>query len=1070
MKRIQIIVSMMTMIFATAMSLADDYAAYSTIDVSDSYRTFITNNVKFSVSTEKVESYPLAVLPMFWVDCSHTNGWTIGGDMAVSKVVSRSSSERYLTSDHSEICAANYPGNIWYGYLNHMRSPILTSSSSELTGAYLDFGDTPTGTANGFRVLFFNPVDGRNLLPNVGTIVGVYKSYTGGGNVIGGKYFSRRTGYTAKTRGTSAFEAVVAAKSATAKVNSGDFWQGHQKSSPAASRWSCGWEVIALNPTELVESDGICGNPYDQDEWTSGGGQGIAELMIFGERLSDANVEALIAYLEKKWFGKSSRGQNGNAQMSWLEVGGFSSGEGLLYNSPGVLPVAGVDVPIDAASGEMLTVGRLTGGRASPARGHKIVKTGAGILRINDAANFGGTVEVQEGCLELGGKTVPTFAELPSRMHLRIDPATTSSMTLVDGLISSIVNLGDTSWGITAAAQTTAASRPELISNFPSAGLGMMDFKTTLAADRRYLELNANIYLQTIVLVIDSSTYTGMSFMNRFFQSRAGQPYQYDNWYDMSRSGFFTTTLQYVSDNTRDLQPYQLGHAWVNGRKVNKGSEAYETPGLNVVALRVPAGPAKVIGGYASDHCGGIRIGEMLGWSYPLTEEQILDVQAYLMKKWLGRAAPGYRLSDSEQVPDVQAVVAENGVTVDVPEGQVATIGTLTVEGAAVKTGAGTLRICNGENVGGLVVREGGVEHVDGPDVSTNCELAKGPSLHFDPSDAHLVRTSLLNGTNYVWTLLDPAGRVSGHEPFYTWSPDCHRFPFMDGSECNGLPTVNFGEQLAGYHRNKGKRLRLSRRMLNTRAVYFILGSQSGGGNPLGYSSDSTVLGAKDWTRLDFFRDWGDDLSNSPLWRNSAEAVRSGELYIDGVRKENVDDYIPNGGYELVELHTTAGCEFDALGCGSANYIFGGMKLGEIVVYERPLTEREKVATRNYLLKKWFGKADGELVPLPAKPAVQPLACTVGKVIVDADAAVVQMRGMSVVFPDDVEVEIRNLPIDGTPVEVLSAESALGVRNLKTAATTWPGIPLGKYVMFDFIEGVLSARLLPIPGFILSVY
>jgi hypothetical protein len=47
----------------------------------------------------------------------------------------------------------------------------------------------------------------------------------------------------------------------------------------------------------------------------------------------------------------------------------------------------------------------------------------------------------------------------------------------------------------------------------------------------------------------------------------------------------------------------------------------------------------------------------------------------------------------------------------------------------------------------------------------------------------------------------------------------------------------------------------------------------------------------------------------------------------------------------------------------------GGFALGEVIVYEHPLSEREKVATRNYLLRKWFpGKA---LSPMPEAPTVE---------------------------------------------------------------------------------------------------
>ena len=39
--------------------------------------------------------------------------------------------------------------------------------------------------------------------------------------------------------------------------------------------------------------------------------------------------------------------------------------------------------------------------------------------------------------------------------------------------------------------------------------------------------------------------------------------------------------------------------------------------------------------------------------------------------------------------------------------------------------------------------------------------------------------------------------------------------------------------------------------------------------------------------------------------------------------------------------------------------------LAEVVLYERELSEREKVATRNYLMKKWLGKSEDELEDLP---------------------------------------------------------------------------------------------------------
>lgn len=1066
----RVILSAVAVIVAMTV-LAADYSGYSQINVADNYRTFITNNIKLVSSTATVANYPIATQPMYWLDCKDTSTWTVGANDSVTKIPSKSSGDRYLTANLSEVVDGSYPYNLWYRKKanGNLRAPVLTGSDGTLNGPYLDFGQVSEDKK---AVLFFDPVgDGdvkTNRLYGVGTIVGVYKSYDGGGNLLGGQWWNRRSGYTATTYGTNTFESLVRPALANAAVANGTFWSGSQRGRAPAARWSCDWEVIALNPTSLVYTDGICGNTEDADAWRSVGGIGVAELMIFGEVLSEADVEKLIAHLERKWLGRDSRGCGGNANLSWLEIEGVTSGESI--TAAGVYPTTGVDVPVEVAASDMLTVGRLTGGRAEASRGHRLVKTGNGALKIEDAATFGGVVDMRAGRLVLGSRQTPSFAELPARMWLHLDPSDFSTVTTDgEGLVSSIANSGGaaSAQSITAASQSTAAARPELAKDCPSAGLNLLDFKS---GNTKYLELSANIYLQTLVLVVDSSSYTGASFMNRFFQMRSQSIYSYDRWNDIAKSGFFSNSGQYIAERVSDIKPFDYGQAWVNGRKVNTATETYETPGFNIVALRVPAGPSKFIGGISASVCGGLRIGEIMGWDYALTEEQIRDVQAYLSEKWLKRPLGGYSPSVATSIPDVQSLVAAAGTSISVPEGQTAIVGTLTASGVVEKVGTGTLSLCAGvDTAARLVVREGAVVRAEQPDVATNCELAKGASLHFDPSNSNLVRTAVLNGTNFVWSILDPSGSVSARNEFESW--DMHNLPVDDDSSCNGLHTINFGPMVCGHSSTIGMRMGLTRNMTNVRSVYFVLGSQEGGGNPLGYKTGAPNVsyGAIPWYQKDFSRGVSEDddsLKTYALWGgNACGAVRNGEIWIDGVRKERVSDYVPNGSYELVELHTTAGCQFNALGNGYANYVHGGFCLGEIVVYERPLTEREKVATRNYLLKKWFNKTDGELAPLPAKPAVQPLACAVGKVVIDADAAAIQMSGMSVAFPADVEVEVRNLPMDGTPVAVMSAESISGIRNLRHASIDGLELSPGRRVCFEIANGVLFASLGSDPGF-----
>jgi hypothetical protein len=75
------------------------------------------------------------------------------------------------------------------------------------------------------------------------------------------------------------------------------------------------------------------------------------------------------------------------------------------------------------------------------------------------------------------------------------------------------------------------------------------------------------------------------------------------------------------------------------------------------------------------------------------------------------------------------------------------------------------------------------------------------------------------------------------------------------------------------------------------------------------------------------------------------------------------------------------------------------------------------------------------------------------------------MAGMDLTFPVDVEVEVRNLPADGTPVEVLTAASAVGLRNLRHAPVSGMELPSGKIVKFTFSNGTLMAQLAFEQGF-----
>ena len=101
---------------------------------------------------------------------------------------------------------------------------------------------------------------------------------------------------------------------------------------------------------------------------------------------------------------------------------------------------------------------------------------------------------------------------------------------------------------------------------------------------------------------------------------------------------------------------------------------------------------------------------------------------------------------------------------------------------------------------------------------------------------------------------------------------------------------------------------------------------------------------------------------------NAAAGIRNGEVFTNGVQiaADKITSFKPiEDEWQLVEVHTTAGVSASAIASDRNYQYYGNMAMAELIVYERELTEREKVSTRNYLLKKWFGKNDAELAPLP---------------------------------------------------------------------------------------------------------
>lgn len=991
--------------------------------LTNGYRQFVGGDKAYRVETPKATAEPAWVAPslLFAFDCTQTNGWTVAADGAVTKVPSRTG-ERYLTvgdpADLVEDLHCYGPHGLYYsqGSPETAIKPGTLVRDADLDAACLDFG-----TSKSKKGLFFNAIpvpwtqgsysgERQNVLTNIGSVVGVYKSAEGAGNLLAGNQFQRFIGYGKDAEGRSkdgvGLRFPLVKNNVPGDLKYGSVWTGQTQNAPDKARWNGLWQVVAANPSAAtLRSYGVgMGNIDNPDEAVSSGGQKIAELLVFDRVLTEAETRELVIYLERKWLGRGTDGHNGQGSVAWLALGS-------LWDSPPDVPQT---VTLDVPAGETLALERLTGGRGN-GTGPTVEKSGAGAVTVGAAADFGGRLAVRGGTLKAAGaKAVPTFDRLAPYLTLHLDPSDADALTLEDGdAVSAWKNTAAyavASVVTNRAVQADAARRPTRVRAALGDGLDVIDFGR-YGADGKYMAFSPTRVYQTVVAVVDARMYGGGNVMSRMFQHYMPQKLNsYDEWHAAALSRLLDTASVYVSDYAFEGKgtqvPNDAGDVWVNGHRVDKDRAGNEAPAWQVVAWRMPGATGDngdfkwLLGAASASRAGGLRLGEVLGWGGALPDEAIRDAVAYLMKKWLGRVPAGY--DDGLGVPTLQnlAVGGADGAaaTVDVAEGATLTVGSLATDGPAAKTGAGTLAVVAGADLSsGLEVRGGRLAVVDGPDVSSACEVAANPALRLDASDA----TSLLfvragDGctTNFIWNWTDRSGRIAAlqsREGNYTTKK-----PFLNDTAealCNGRPVIDFG----AFHDDwdnagatsatkdvEARTLGLSRTLTNIRSVYLVYGSQAGGGQPLGCSGRrpacSNVEGSGFVNALrtrDFLRSgYYNNISiETPLFGSACPNVKNGELWVNGERQARVDKWAPSGGYDLVELHTAGGCMANMLGNANHDYAQGGFRLGEIVVFERPLSEREKTATRNYLLKKWLGVADADLAALPARP---PHAALVG--------------------------------------------------------------------------------------------
>ena len=660
-----------------------------------------------------------------------------------------------------------------------------------------------------------------------------------------------------------------------------------------------GYQTITLTVTTNCTAGGFA---TDRSSFaTRRGGQRLAEVIIYERELSEVERLETEEYLMQKWFG-AARSDATAADP--------------VLNNLTAIDVRTLWTP-DAGT---VTVNRLAGGG-------RLTKKGASALVLNDAQDYQGTLVMSSSKLSLGEvKKVPVA--LPTNAYFHVDASKLGSL-IVDG------SNGVQTWndwrtnGLSAGVPATGSCpllQTNALSGKPVVSFGVWGSNQSLF----WNHTNTQIYA---VFLVFQSVASGASILGSVDAAKQMQEFQREE----------STGRLFTSDTSRSSAAVAFGKAYVNGLEVVP--HAYALPsGFNVIAA-LPTTPAKACA-FASrfnytTNSGGQRIAEAVIYTRKLTDREVSDASAYLMYKWLKRAAPGYGAADASKINGV-LYTGDEPLEIHVSGDGEAAIGQVTSAKNIIKTGSGLLSIGGRASgfSGTIQVREGGIG--SGLDVAD--QPAPSPVFHVDASRADTLTLSLVNGTNFVTRWASLAGESNA-----AVSRAGFANPFVRTNDLAGRNVIDFGAQGVG-----GGLLQWEKESTSVRTVFTVLGSQAGGSYVLGHTGSPHFhrgSNPRTGTLLPI------EKANPIYGYDVAAGIVNGQTYVDGVLVNPLTQAF-SGEWQLINTCTTLGLSAN-LFAGDRSYAdrAGGQRLAEVIVYDRALSETERLQTERYLRKKWLGQS-----------------------------------------------------------------------------------------------------------------
>ena len=701
----------------------------------------------------------------------------------------------------------------------------------------------------------------------------------------------------------------------------------------------------------------------DRHYMSRSGGTRFGEVLFFTNSLTRVQRQRINAYLYGKW------------------VSGGMAGGTCEYEAGNVILRKGASIGVPS--------GRVARARNIVASASPIVKTGGGVLEVDNVLGTNVSFSVQGGSVRFMGNPEAVSAAEPAADPFiwvdasRSDTLTTTTDPLVPGK-TFVTEWRDCRAGVNVKATAIGTVDAPGIWTVPTVGDAggkpTVDFGSLWAAatasNRAAMKFSRDYSARVAYAAFAAIRPLGITTMSFFGSS------QVDTFRSSSRD--------YILGNYLPV-PQAASATWtLNGVPV----DVYEPrAGLNdtnaIIVVAVSADEPLMIDGLC--HCGanaqsrgGMQIAEEIVYHRPLSEKERRDTEAYLMAKWLGETHPETR--EGSAAP-----------TMSFPSSSPVSIGTASSVASAdvvfVEGGNGTL-VKTGDGGLSLGAYTNGVRNLRVEGGTLTAALGFSPSaislFHFDANDRDSLYTYDEVGTDGVarafvtcWrdtrrngTWAKPA---KDFDPHPSWSRAMYSAtnPVLKSVETAAgvvRSVVDFGQGRHFYATSKheapmyDEAPMLWNRSYNAAEVHTIAADHATTYNPVGSSyiaPRGRIVSCGGGASCHFYRSYLSSGNEMWTWQQGAGAKWNSLTFstVEGEAYTWLDNVLTNAatafpsGFHLVGAATSNAVPglVDAFAC-DRDCSGGGVLIGEQIGFDRWLTDKERTYLTSHLMRKWFGE------------------------------------------------------------------------------------------------------------------